>query len=382
MMDAVGTLSQTLDNVPCMDELILTRRDTAPEFLSLEKTSLLVGRDEESDISLEGQAVSREHARLEKHGDAWFVTDLGSTNGSYLGGTKLEANVEKEWHSGHPLQIGAFTLQWQSQHDVKDAQTLVLLPDQIEPLNKILQPQKDESLNIVLDSYSLTLAPGTSGTLQAGILSSDQQTKQLVIEVEGVPEEWVELSQPTITLLPKKHQSVQITFNLPAGGSLHAAKRRFTVALRNTQEMQFSNSVSGTLNIMAQRDFSLELVPQQSINAGTVELIITNEGNVSTEYRIKREPVGRAVKISGDVWDVALMPSAKMILWYGISAENRPLVGSPFTQSYKLTVTDVESNAKSVTGELTIKPRIPSWIVALVVIALTILLVAMLLRYL
>lgn len=381
-MDAVGTLSQSLDNISCMDELILTRRDTAPEFLPLDKTMLLIGRDEENDIPLEGQAVSREHARLNKRGDAWFVTDLGSTNGSYLGGAKLEANTEREWLSGHPLQIGAFTLQWQSQQDVKGAQTLVLMPEQIEPLNRILQPHADETLNMVLDSYALTLAPGSSGKLQVGVLSSDQRTKQLVVEVEGVPEAWVEISQPTITLLPKKHQSIQITLNLPSGGSLHAAKRRFTVALRNTQEMQYSNSVSGTLNIMAQRDFTLQLAPQALTNSGTVELVVANEGNVSTEYQIKREPVGREIKVSGDVWDVALMPSAKMNLWYRVSAETRPLVGSPFTQTYKLTVTDIESTAKSVTGDLTVKPHIPSWVIGLIVVTLTIVLVAILLRYL
>lgn len=382
MMDVVGTLSQSLDNVQCMDELILTRRDTAPEFLSLDKSSLIIGRDDSNDIALEGQAVSREHARLTKRGASWFVTDLGSTNGSYLGGSKLEPNNEKEWLSGHPLQIGAFTLQWQSQNDVKGAQTLVLMPDQIEPLNKILQPSADESLNIVLDSYALTIAPGSSGSVQIGVLSSDQRTKQLVVEVEGVPESWVEVSHPTITLLPKKHQSVEVKFNLPVGGSLHAAKRRFTIALRNTQEMQYSNSVSGTLNIMAQCDFDLQLMPKQSLNSGTVELVITNRGNISTEYRIKREPVGREIKVSGDIWDVALMPETNMNLWYTISAENRPLIGSTATHTYKLTVTDSENTAKSVTGDLTIKPRVPAWVIGIIAVSLTIMLVALLLRFL
>ncbi len=381
-MDVASKLSQPLINVQCMDELILTRRDTAPEFLSLDKTRLVIGRDEENDISLEGQAISREHARLDKREDKWFVTDLGSTNGSYLGGIRLESNTEREWESGHPLQIGAFTLQWQSQQDVKGAQTLVLMPDQIEPLNKLLQPKADETLNIVLDSYSLTLAPGTSGTLQIGILSSNQQTKQLAVEVDGVPESWVEISQAMVTLLPKKHQSIQVKFNLPSGGSLHAAKRRFTISLHNTQEMQYSNSVSGTLNIMAQREFDVELVPSKLVNSGTAELVITNQGNVSTEYRIKREPIGRAIKVTGDVWDAALMPNANINLWYGVSAEKHPLIGSPSTHTYKLTVTDTENTTKSVTGDLIINPRVPSWAVGLFVVLLTMLFVTALLRFL
>jgi hypothetical protein len=37
--------------------------------------------------------ISSNHARISKEGDQWFITDLKSTNKTYVNGTKLEPNV-------------------------------------------------------------------------------------------------------------------------------------------------------------------------------------------------------------------------------------------------------------------------------------------------
>jgi serine/threonine protein kinase len=51
---------------------------------SYSKRSLLIGRTEIADIRLDSEAVSRQHARLEKVGHEWRVTDLGAANGLFL----------------------------------------------------------------------------------------------------------------------------------------------------------------------------------------------------------------------------------------------------------------------------------------------------------
>lgn len=362
-----------------MDELIITHRDAAPQFLTLDKPSLLIGRDENSDIQLDGQAISRQHARIERTDDGWRIVDLGSTNGSYLGGARLEANSIAEWQSGHPLQVGAFTLQWQSTQDATGGQTLVLMPEQVGAINQILQPQPDAAISVVLDTYQVLLVPGDSESIKIGLLSSADFSKQIVLEIDGVPDSWVELSQTTVTLLPKKHQSVTLTFSLPASSPLHAAKRRFTLTLRNTQEPQFINTVTGSVNIEATRRFNLKLSPKQIENRGRAELLIMNDGNISTEYRVNREPAGHNVRVAGSVWDVSLMPSAASTLIFEISAENRPLFGSPSSTSYQFTVSDSDGKTQSASGELSIQPVVPAWMIGAAAVLLTILVVLLLL---
>jgi diguanylate cyclase (GGDEF)-like protein len=50
----------------------------------LDRAVLRVGRGADNTVVLEGDSVSRRHARFEKRGNRWHVVDLNSTNGTYL----------------------------------------------------------------------------------------------------------------------------------------------------------------------------------------------------------------------------------------------------------------------------------------------------------
>jgi FHA domain len=56
---------------------------------ALGKDRMVLGRTSEADISIKHASISREHAAFTKSGEDWFVEDLGSSNGSYLGKNKL-----------------------------------------------------------------------------------------------------------------------------------------------------------------------------------------------------------------------------------------------------------------------------------------------------
>ncbi|MBN1934281.1 MAG: FHA domain-containing protein [Anaerolineae bacterium] len=72
----------------------------------LTQQGLTIGRGTESDLVLAYPVVSRNHARITCQGQDYYVTDLGSANGTYLGDARLEPNVPTLWRWGHPLRIG------------------------------------------------------------------------------------------------------------------------------------------------------------------------------------------------------------------------------------------------------------------------------------
>lgn len=54
------------------------------------KDHFILGRSKtNADLVLDDSNVSRQHAAIERSGDAWYVVDLGSTNGVYIGGVKV-----------------------------------------------------------------------------------------------------------------------------------------------------------------------------------------------------------------------------------------------------------------------------------------------------
>lgn len=75
--------------------------------VSPDRSGSVVGRSTEADLILEDGSVSRKHARLELRGDAWFVVDLGSANGTFVGGQRTgESRIE----DGHEVRFGSVSL--------------------------------------------------------------------------------------------------------------------------------------------------------------------------------------------------------------------------------------------------------------------------------
>ena len=55
-----------------------------------------VGRGPHNDIVLPDESVSDAHAKLQKREAGWYVVDMGSTNGTYVGGRRVESEIKLE----------------------------------------------------------------------------------------------------------------------------------------------------------------------------------------------------------------------------------------------------------------------------------------------
>ncbi len=61
----------------------------AGERAELDAAPILIGRGSDAAIRLDDDYVSTRHARIAASGDQWFVEDLGSTNGTYIGSARI-----------------------------------------------------------------------------------------------------------------------------------------------------------------------------------------------------------------------------------------------------------------------------------------------------
>ena len=57
--------------------------------VSLEHAPILIGRGSDATLRLDDDYASTRHARIGLSGDQWFVEDLGSTNGTYIGSVRI-----------------------------------------------------------------------------------------------------------------------------------------------------------------------------------------------------------------------------------------------------------------------------------------------------
>ena len=75
--------------------------------IALDADVISIGRGEDSDIFLDDITVSRNHARLDRVGSGFRVTDEGSLNGTYVNKELIEA---ANLADGDEVQVGKFKL--------------------------------------------------------------------------------------------------------------------------------------------------------------------------------------------------------------------------------------------------------------------------------
>ena len=76
------------------------------------KTSLLIGRNPQVDVPLEAPVVSWQHARLDRTPQGHVLTDLNSTNGTFVNGQRLARPHALQ--QGDVVQIGPFRLVYEA----------------------------------------------------------------------------------------------------------------------------------------------------------------------------------------------------------------------------------------------------------------------------
>jgi hypothetical protein len=69
--------------------VVVTEGSNVGERAELDHAPILIGRGSDAAIKLDDDYVSTRHARIAASGDQWFVEDLGSTNGTYIGTVRI-----------------------------------------------------------------------------------------------------------------------------------------------------------------------------------------------------------------------------------------------------------------------------------------------------
>jgi pSer/pThr/pTyr-binding forkhead associated (FHA) protein len=92
--------------------VVVVEGPTAGATVALSSLPVTIGRADDSTIVLADDYVSNHHARLVPRGNEWLVEDTGSTNGTFVGSTKITAPVVVP--VGGRIRIGRNVLELQA----------------------------------------------------------------------------------------------------------------------------------------------------------------------------------------------------------------------------------------------------------------------------
>jgi ABC transport system ATP-binding/permease protein len=86
--------------------LIVDEPGQARAKVMLNEPECGIGRDPANQVAVHNISVSRQHARVEQRSDGYWLTDLGSTNGTRVNGQRLQPNTALKLKDGDIIRIG------------------------------------------------------------------------------------------------------------------------------------------------------------------------------------------------------------------------------------------------------------------------------------
>jgi len=105
---ATGSAVRRANEPTC---LVVTEGGLRGTTLPLGASAILIGRAPSCTLVLDDDYSSSRHARIYPEAGQWYVEDLGSTNGTFLDGTKVESSMPIPL--GAPVRIGQSVIELQ-----------------------------------------------------------------------------------------------------------------------------------------------------------------------------------------------------------------------------------------------------------------------------
>jgi two-component system cell cycle response regulator len=98
--------ADTEEGGPSATLLVLSGSNVG-EMYRIDKDAIVIGRGDRVDVRLVDDGISREHVRLSKVADGVELADLGSTNGTYCNGKRVQQQLLAE---GDKILLGSTTI--------------------------------------------------------------------------------------------------------------------------------------------------------------------------------------------------------------------------------------------------------------------------------
>ncbi len=378
--------------------LVIREKDGSSYHFQLTEKSYKIGRSRACDIILAGSGISREHAQLERTENGWTLTDLESTNGTYLAGTKITPHKAEYWRVGPIVRIGNISIFWQTATQSASGITRsrpyqqpmtstgdLRLTEAERPRSPLpLSPTKSLDDTSINHSFSLrpqevVVEPGQRVPVQLHIFNQTPHQRRFSYELLDLPANWVTPVEEQLSLGSQSEGIMTFALHPPRHVTAVAGDYHFKVlihskpiqndAVETDEEQHFE--IPGKLTLRAFPAFEIDLSPKEIFHGKCGEITLKNQGNAVTRLTISAPDQGENLLFDLPDQVLALEPGQNTLIPVRVRSLKRQWIGRKQKLSFILQ-TDNKDIARKTEGIVIIPPRIPTWLLFMLILLLTV----------
>jgi len=287
------------------------------QSISFQEKSIIIGRDNLADLQLDHSSISRRHARLDcDNSGNLFVTDLGSTNGTFLDGVRLTPQERMNWRNTQYLQIQGFLMQIDGvPGGQSEVEPFVFTTEQVMVLLDELNKQRSKpGIRASLSPDIVYLEPGKQQYIQVQVHAENTPLARYDLRAKpgpGIDPRWYVLPAGQV-IAPGDSYVFDFVVSAPSTGTVGG--KTHEIALEVVSDRADIPPVVQVLKlrIVPQTRFSIALHPNEVSNNRRryTDMVITNSGNYSDVFSIEIEAPD-TLRITPDTPQIKVEPATE-----------------------------------------------------------------------
>ncbi len=357
-----------------------------------------VGRDESNDIVIPAGNASRQHARIIFDGTNYQVLDLNSTNGTFLGTTRLLPGIPEAWSPDKPIQIGQVFLRL-VRAEIKpgvEATAVYASPvgqaPNLPPAGpaggtNFAQPggvqrpaqQSGARVALTLADTNLVVDPGRSIIVPVTLFNQGSVVDHFQVGVTGIPAEWIPTPINAVQMMPGDQKIVNVMVQPPRTPTSLAGDYRVQFNVGTSASPAPLSSATATLKVNPFSQYASQVFPLKVKTNRTGKITVTNQGNYAETFNIQIKDRGDEISFSPPVLQLNIPPGEAETAEYIGRARKRKLIGAatmhPFSTEIVPSGLAIPKGSPGgpqpqlVSGEIISGPIIPAWLITFVIVA-------------
>ena len=144
---------------------------SSPEVIEVGKVPFTIGRSEECDYQIASSRVSRNHAEISKAAGAYLLRDLGSTNGTFVNGQKIE---QARLSEGDLVVIADVELTYRTAEGSQSGQ---------KTATQVMRQSDPRSADEAEENVSLDLIQAVRGIQESILCRAPRNRYQMVVDL-------------------------------------------------------------------------------------------------------------------------------------------------------------------------------------------------------
>ncbi|MHB0858028.1 MAG: protein kinase domain-containing protein [Anaerolineae bacterium] len=349
------------------DRIVLLAPSGATRTFPLQGTEVVIGRAADADLVIDDRRASRHHVQVRFDDAEYRVLDLNSSNGTFMGSTKLLPGVPEIWTPDKILRVGDHLMKLER---ARAGAPSLAMPRAASAGTYIGRAEESKRVSAFADVAELVVDPGDSVVVPLTLLNQGPVVDHFQITVLGLPAGWLPAPPPLIRLLPGRQEQASVVIQPPRMPASRAGA--YPLILRVASQDRPDQVVEVPLRLVVNpyAQYQSELRPQvvQAGKPGQVRL--TNQGNAPQQFTFTLHDRAEELAFSPASGQISVAEGQSAALDYTAAPRQRRWIGARKVHPFTIELVPQAGPKQALNGEVQSKALIPAWVPPLVVIPL------------